>query len=98
MKAKAFFDGLVRFITSGPLIAMCVEGEDAIAGCRQLMGAANPLDAAPGSLRADFGQTIGRNLLGSDSAESAHRELTLFFDPHDYVSRRHDLERWILET
>jgi len=98
-EGKRFFDGLVSFITNGPLVAMCVEGEDAIAGCRQLMGATNPLEAAPGSLRADFGQTIGRNLVhGSDSPESAHRELTLFFEPHDYVSRRHDLERWIRET
>lgn len=97
-EGKPFFDGLVNFITSGPLIAMCVEGEAAIAGCRQLMGATDPLKAAPGSIRADFAQTLGRNLVhGSDSHESAERELKIFFEPRDYVSRRHDLERWIKE-
>jgi nucleoside-diphosphate kinase len=89
---------LVDFITSGPLVAMCVEGEDAIAGCRQIMGATNPLNAAPGSIRADFASTIGRNLVhGSDSHESAERELAIFFEPSEFVSRKHDLERWILE-
>jgi nucleoside-diphosphate kinase len=97
-EGKPFFQGLVDFITSGPLVAMCVEGEDAIAGCRQIMGATNPLNAAPGSIRADFASTIGRNLVhGSDSHESAERELAIFFEPHDYVTRKHDLERWILE-
>ena len=95
---KPFFEGLVNFITSAPLVAMCVEGESAIAGCRQLMGATDPLAAAPGSIRADYAQTIGRNLVhGSDSHESAERELKIFFEPSDFVSRRHDLERWIFE-
>ncbi len=95
---KPFFDGLVKFITSGPLVAMCVEGESAIAGCRQLMGATDPLTAAPGSIRADYAQTIGRNLVhGSDSHESAERELQIFFESSDFVSRKHDLERWIFE-
>jgi len=97
-KDKPFFDGLVNFITSAPLVAMCVEGESAIAGCRQLMGATDPLKAAPGSIRADLAQAMGRNLVhGSDSHESAERELKIFFEPSDYVSRRHDLERWIFE-
>ncbi|HZZ65657.1 MAG TPA: nucleoside-diphosphate kinase [Candidatus Baltobacteraceae bacterium] len=97
-EGKPFFQGLVDFITSGPLVAMCVEGEDAIAGCRQIMGATNPLAAAPGSLRADYASTIGRNLVhGSDSHESAEKELPIFFEPKDYVSRRHDLARWIVE-
>jgi nucleoside-diphosphate kinase len=97
-KGKPFFDDLVAFITSGPLVAMAVEGTKAIDGCRQLIGATDPLGAAPGSLRADLAQTIGRNLVhGSDSAASAERELKLFFEDHDFVSRRHDLERWIKE-
>ncbi len=97
-KGKAFFDGLVDFITSGPLVAIAVEGEGAIDGCRQLIGATNPLDAAPGSIRGELAQTIGRNLVhGSDSASSAQRELKLFFEDSDFVSRRHDLERWIKE-
>ncbi|MBV8491698.1 MAG: nucleoside-diphosphate kinase [Candidatus Eremiobacteraeota bacterium] len=97
-EGKGFFTDLVGFITSGPLVAMAVEGVDAIAGCRQLMGATNPLAAAPGSIRADYAQSIGRNLVhGSDSAESAKRELAIFFHDNDFVSRRHDLERWIKE-
>ena len=95
-KDKPFFGDLVGFITSGPLVAMAVEGEHAIDGCRQLMGATNPLTAAPGSIRADFGQTIGRNLVhGSDSATSAERELKIFFHANEFVTRKHDLERWI---
>jgi len=97
-KGKPFFDGLVGFITSGPLVALAVEGERAIDGCRQLIGATNPLDAAPGSIRGDLAQQIGRNLVhGSDSAASAERELKIFFNDNDFVSRRHDLERWIKE-
>jgi nucleoside-diphosphate kinase len=97
-KGKAFFDNLVDFITNGPLVAMAVEGEGAIEGCRQIIGATNPLDAAPGSIRADLAQTIGRNLVhGSDSPASADRELKIFFEDKDFVSRRHDLERWIKE-
>ena len=97
-RGKPFFDDLVNFITSGPLVALAAEGEGAIEGCRQLIGATNPLAAAPGSIRADFAQTIGRNLVhGSDGAASAQRELKLFFNDNDFVSRRHDLERWIKE-
>lgn len=96
---KPFFKGLVEFITSGPLVAMAVEGEDVVAGCRQLMGATDPLQAAPGSIRADFAQCIGRNLVhGSDSRESAERELAIFFEPKDFVLRKHDLERWMHES
>jgi nucleoside-diphosphate kinase len=97
-KGKAFFGDLVAFITSAPLVAMAVEGEDVIDGCRQIIGATNPLDALPGSIRGDLAQTIGRNLVhGSDGPASAQRELALFFEDRDFVSRRHDLERWIKE-
>jgi nucleoside-diphosphate kinase len=97
-RGKPFFDALVSFITNGPLVAMAVEGEAAIEGCRQMIGATDPLLAAPGSIRGDLAQTIGRNLIhGSDSAASAERELRLFFNDNDFVSRRHDLERWIKE-
>jgi nucleoside-diphosphate kinase len=97
-RGKAFFDDLVTFITSGPLVAMAVEGVGVIEGCRQLIGATDPLAAAPGSIRADLAQTIGRNLVhGSDGPTSADRELRLFFEDKDFVSRRHDLERWIKE-
>src|SRR5579863_7241554 len=80
-QGKPFFDGLVSFITSGPLVALAVEGEGAIEGCRQLIGATDPLAAAPGSIRGDLAQTIGRNLVhGSDGPASAQRELSLFFE------------------
>jgi nucleoside-diphosphate kinase len=97
-KGKPFFDGLVEFITSGPLVALAVEGVGVIEGCRQLIGATDPLAAAPGSIRGDLAQTIGRNLVhGSDSPASAARELDVFFSDNEFVSRRHDLERWIKE-
>jgi nucleoside-diphosphate kinase len=77
---KPFFGELVDFITSGPLVAMCVSGEGAIAGMRTLMGATNPLDATPGSIRGDFATVIGENIVhGSDSPDSARRELGIFF-------------------
>jgi nucleoside-diphosphate kinase len=97
-KGKGFFDDLVGFISRGPLVAMAVEGEAAIEGCRQLIGATDPLAAAAGSIRGDLAQSIGRNLVhGSDGAASADRELRIFFNDNDFVSRRHDLERWINE-
>ena len=77
---KPFFGELVSFITSGPVVAMVVEGPDAVAGMRQIMGATNPLDAVPGSIRGDFASVITENIVhGSDSPESAEREVNLFF-------------------
>jgi nucleoside-diphosphate kinase len=77
---KPFFDELVAFITSGPIVAMIVEGDDAVMGMRELMGATDPLDAAPGSIRGDYATVITENIVhGSDSLESAKRELDLFF-------------------
>lgn len=77
---KPFFGELVEFVTSGPVVAMVVEGADAVAGMRQIMGATNPLDAAPGSIRGDFAAVITENIVhGSDSPSSAEREINLFF-------------------
>jgi nucleoside-diphosphate kinase len=77
---KPFFSELVDFITSGPVVVMIVEGPDAVAGVRQIMGATNPMEAAPGSLRGDYCTAITENLVhGSDSPESAEREVKLFF-------------------
>jgi nucleoside-diphosphate kinase len=77
---KPFFGELVEFITSGPLVAMVLEGEQAVAAARQVIGATNPLEAAPGSIRGDFAIETGQNLVhGSDSPESARREAELFF-------------------
>jgi len=79
-EGKPFFGDLVEFITSGPLVAICVEGPEAVTAVRTLMGPTNPVQAAPGSIRGDYGLDIGRNLVhGSDSAASAAREVELFF-------------------
>jgi nucleoside-diphosphate kinase len=79
-EGKPFFDDLVAFITSGPLVALCVEGPEAVGAVRTLMGPTNPITAPPGSIRGDYGLEIEKNLVhGSDSAESAARELALFF-------------------
>jgi nucleoside-diphosphate kinase len=79
-EGKPFFGDLVAFITSGPLVALCVEGPDAVGAVRTLMGPTNPITAPPGSIRGDYGLEIEQNLVhGSDSPESAARELGLFF-------------------
>jgi nucleoside-diphosphate kinase len=77
---KPFFGELVEFITSGPLVALVLEGKDAVKAARQLIGATNPLEAATGSIRGDFAVEVGKNMVhGSDSPESAEREAKLFF-------------------
>jgi nucleoside-diphosphate kinase len=77
---KPFFGELVEFITSGPLVAMVLEGDEAVTAARQVIGATNPLEAAPGSIRGDFAIEVGQNMVhGSDSDESAEREANLFF-------------------
>jgi nucleoside-diphosphate kinase len=79
-EGKPFFGDLVSFITSGPLVALCVEGPEAVGAVRTLMGPTNPITAPPGSIRGDYGLEIERNLVhGSDSPASAARELALFF-------------------
>ena len=81
-EGKPFFGELVEFITSGPLVAMVLEGHEAVVAARQVIGATNPLEAAPGSIRGDFALEIGQNMVhGSDSNESAAREAALFFGP-----------------
>jgi nucleoside-diphosphate kinase len=77
---KPFFGELVEFITSGPLVAMVLEGDSAVEAARQVIGATNPLQSAPGSIRGDFATSIGTNMVhGSDSPESAAREIGIFF-------------------
>jgi nucleoside-diphosphate kinase len=79
-EGKPFFGELVDFITSGPLVAMVLEGTEAVTAARQVIGATNPLEASPGSIRGDFAIEVGQNMVhGSDSAESAEREAALFF-------------------
>jgi len=79
-EGKPFFGELVDFITSGPIVAMVLEGESAIRAARQVIGATNPLEASPGSIRGDFAIEVGQNMVhGSDSPESGEREAKLFF-------------------
>ena len=79
-EGKPFFGELVEFITSGPLVAMVLQGHEAVVAARQVIGATNPLEAAPGSIRGDFALEVGQNMVhGSDSNESAAREVGLFF-------------------
>ena len=79
---KPFYPELVEFITSGPVIAMVIEGPAAVSTVRTMMGATNPLDSAPGTIRGDFALEIGQNIIhGSDSPESAEREIAIYFSP-----------------
>ncbi len=86
-KGKPFFDGLVTFITSGPVVAMVLEGPGVIAELRKLMGATNPKDAVPGTIRADYATSIDENVVhGSANADDAQREIGLFFKPEELVN------------
>ena len=78
-EGKPFYEGLIAYITSGPVVKMVVSGENAVATVRKLMGATNPADAAPGTIRGDFGLTMDENVHGSDSVASAEREIGVFF-------------------
>lgn len=97
-KGKPFYEGLVAYITSSPVVVMAVEGRRAIELVRQTMGATNPVQAAPGTIRADLAVEIGRNLVhGSDGPETAAFELGLFFRQDEFLSWGRDVERWISE-
>lgn len=95
-KEKPFFNELVQFITSGPVFAMVWEGENAIEIARQMMGKTNPKDALSGTIRGDFGLTVGKNVIhGSDSPESAEREIQLFFKAEELVEYDREIDAWI---
>ena len=98
-EGKPFFDGLVEFITSGPVIAMVLEGHSAVEMVRSTMGVTDPLKAQPGTIRGDLAVDIGRNLVhGSDSPETAAQEIALFFSPDEVLSYGRDVDRWITES
>jgi nucleoside-diphosphate kinase len=95
-KERPFFGELVDFITSGPVFAMVWEGENVIATSRLLVGATNPKESAPGTIRGDFAVTVGKNIIhGSDSADSAVREIGLFFKEEELVSYSKDANNWV---
>jgi nucleoside-diphosphate kinase len=95
---KPFFADLISFITSGPLVAMVVEGPGAVATVRQMVGATNPADSPPGTIRGDYAVTIGMNIIhASDSVERAATEVALFFTAGEVLDYTRDVERWILE-
>lgn len=98
-QGKPFYDGLVRFITSGPVVVAVVEGKDAINLVRKTMGATDPARAEPGTIRADLGLEIGRNLIhGSDGPDTAAHEIPLFFSDSDILSYRRAIDDWINES
>jgi len=97
-KERPFFAGLVQFITSSPVVAMVWEGDGVVASARNLIGATNPLTSAPGTIRGDFGVSVGRNLIhGSDAIETAQYEIALWFTPEELVSWEPTITPWIYE-
>ena len=97
-KGKGFYEGTVAYMTSAPVVVMVLEGPDAVAASRATMGATNPLNAAPGTIRADFGLNISRNLVhGSDKPETAEREIKLYFQPGDLLSYARAGDGWLKE-
>lgn len=98
-RERPFFGGLVDFITSSPVVVAVLEGPNAIEVVRNTVGATNPGSAAPGTIRADFGLTIGRNLVhASDGADTARDEIQLYFSPEELVSYERSIEPWLIES
>ena len=97
-KGKPFYDSLIEYITSSPVMAMVWEGHSAVDAVRQTMGATRPTEGYPGSVRQDFGMMIGRNLThASDSVENAQKEIALWFKPEEIFSWKRALDEWIFE-
>jgi nucleoside-diphosphate kinase len=97
-KGKAFYDDLIRYITSAPVMAMVWEGPNAIEAIRQTMGDTSPTAAAPGSIRHDFALQIGRNLThASDSVENGIKEVGLWFSPQELITWDRSIDRWVFE-
>ncbi len=97
-KERPFFSGLIEFITSGPVVAMVWEGEGVVAGARKLIGATNPLTAEPGTIRGDYGISVGRNIIhGSDAIETGQTEIALWFKEDELINWQPSLTSWIYE-
>lgn len=98
-EGKGFYESLVSYITASPIVGAVFEGTDAVAITRKTMGATNPANAEPGTIRGDFAVETGRNLIhGSDSLESAKREIALFFGDNEIYSYQRDSDKWIYEN
>ena len=96
-REKPFFAGLVEFIISSPLVAMAVEGSNAVAVCRAINGATKPHEAAPGSIRGDLALETGQNLVhASDAPDTAEHELALWFSDEELLDYPRDIDRWVL--
>ena len=97
-KGKPFYDGLIAYIVSAPVMAMVWEGPNAVAAIRQTMGSTRPTEAAPGSIRHDFALEVGRNLThASDSVENGEKEVALWFKPEELVDWKREVDRWVFE-
>jgi nucleoside-diphosphate kinase len=97
-KGKPFYEGLIQYITSAPVMAMAWEGPNAVAAVRQTLGATRPTEAAPGTIRHDFALEVGRNLThGSDSPENGLAEISLWFREAELVSWKREVDAWIFE-
>jgi nucleoside-diphosphate kinase len=97
-KGKPFYEGLIEYITSAPVMAMVWEGPQAVSAVRQTMGSTRPVEAAPGSIRHDFGLEVGRNLThASDSAENGQIEINLWFLQDELVHWERDVDKWVFE-
>lgn len=95
-KERPFFGELISFITSGPVFAMVWQGDNVIKVAREMMGKTNPTEAAPGTIRGDFAVQMGMNIIhGSDSVESAEREIGLFFNQNELIEYTRDINKWI---
>ncbi|GAB4419830.1 MAG: nucleoside-diphosphate kinase [Anaerolineae bacterium] len=97
-EGKSFFEPLIEYITSAPVVVMALEGPQAVQAARNTIGATKPVEATAGSIRGDFGMMVGRNLVhGSDSPENGAAEIALWFDESELVSYERVVDRWILE-
>ena len=97
-QGKPFFESLIRYITSSPIIAAIFEGPNAVEVVRRTMGETNPSKAATGTIRGDLALEMGRNLVhGSDSVETAEREISLFFSPEEIITYSREIDRWVFE-
>ena len=98
-KGKPFYDGLISYIVSTPVMAMVWEGPNAVAAIRQAMGATRPTEAAPGSIRHDFALEVGRNLThASDTVENGVAEVELWFEKEELLEWRREVDKWVFET